>query len=103
MLIKVAMIGLIIYNLIFFWTKLFPFPEELALSVYEGVQETKGFLTLLEILGIVSVFIDLVGRYEQIGERIGEGMRRGRVFLTGLFVILFFFKLFVNYLDSAFA
>lgn len=102
LLVNIAITALLVYNLLFIYGRFQWFSPDIAQTVMDEIRNNKGFLTILEILGVASVFVDLVGRYEKIGES-GVGKRRLRVVLIAFFFIMFFFKLFINYLDSAFA
>lgn len=100
-LVKLALILLTAYNLLFFWGKFQPgFGGGFIIPVYLGLQESIGFLTILEILGIASVFIDLIGRYDKLQAQ-GAALLRLRVVLIALLIMAFFLKVFMNYLDSA--
>lgn len=98
----VALAILVIYNLFFFLGK---FASHLAPSVlnpaYAAIKESTGFFTILEVLGVAGVFIDLIVRFDEIGERSKAG-RNVRLLFTALVVIAFVFKVFINFVDSAY-
>lgn len=97
----VALVLLTLYNVVFFAAKFTNGRFAWLDSVFAEFRESSGFFTLLEFLGVVGVFVDLVVRYDKLGEN-GTGRRRLRLILTALLVIAFFFKLFINYIDSAY-
>ncbi len=99
---EIGLAFLVLYNLIFFLGKFGPAPiaDPLA-GIFGGIQANKGALTLLELIGTLGVFIDLVIRYDQHAEH-PWFRRRLRVFFAGLVILAFFFKVFINYLDSAY-
>lgn len=97
----VALILLTLYNVVFFTAKFTGERFEWLNVLFLEFRESSGFFTLLEILGVAGVFVDLVVRYDKLGED-GIGRRRLRLILTALLVIAFFFKLFINYIDSAY-
>lgn len=102
-LVTLALVALVVYNLFFFWGKFaLDFLPGFIVPVFTGLKETVGFLTILEILGVASVFVDVVGRYEKLQEQ-NPALLRLRIVLIALLLVGFFFKLFVNYLDSALA
>ncbi len=98
----VALAILVAYNLIFFLGK---FASQLAPTLldpaYAAIKESTGFFTILEILGVAGIFIDLIVRFDEIGERSRAG-RNLRLLFTALVILAFFFKIFVNFLDSAY-
>lgn len=99
---EIGLFLLIFYNLIFFLGKFGPEAITSPLAgIFAGVQANKGALTLLELLGTLGVFIDLVIRYDQHAEHPWL-KRRLRVILAGFVILAFFFKVFINYLDSAY-
>jgi hypothetical protein len=99
---EIGLAFLILYNLIFFLGKFGPEAITSPLAgIFAGVQANKGALTLLELLGTLGVFIDLVIRYDQHVEHPWL-RRRLRVIFTGFVILAFFFKVFINYLDSAY-
>jgi hypothetical protein len=97
----VALILLTLYNVVFFAAKIANGRFEWLQGVFLELRESSGFFTLLEILGVAGVFVDLVVRYDKLGED-SIGRRRMRLILTAFLVIAFFFKLFINYIDSAY-
>ncbi len=99
---EIGLAFLILYNLIFFLGKFGPevIASPLA-GIFTGIQANKGALTLLELLGTLGVFIDLVIRYDAHAEHPWLH-RRLRLFFVGLVILAFFFKVFINYLDSAY-
>lgn len=97
-LVNVGLILLVAYNLIFFAGKfIVGGPLGVLHSIYLDLYQNKGMLTFLEFLGIASVFVDLMGRYESFGR-----FKSFRILLIGLLIAAFFFKIFMNYLDSAY-
>lgn len=96
-----ALILLTGYNLIFFIGKFTYGRIAWVELIYQELKASTGFFTLLEVLGVAGVFVDLVVRYDRLGEQ-SIALRRLRLFLTALLVIAFFFKLFINYIDSAY-
>lgn len=98
----VALAILLAYNLLYFLGK---FAANLAPALltpaYAAIKESAGFFTLLEILGVAGVFIDLVVRFDEIGER-GKAIRNWRLLFTAAVFIAFVFKVFMNFVDSAY-
>lgn len=102
-LIRLALILLSTYNLLFFWGKFLPdFGSDVIIPIYLGIQESVGFLTILEILGVASVFVDMIGRYDKLQAQ-GAAKLRLRIVLIAALGMAFFLKIFMNYLDSALA
>ncbi len=102
-LVKLALILLSTYNLVFFWGKFLPdIVSAFIVPVYLGIQESVGFLTILEILGVASVFVDVIGRYDKLQAESALKLRL-RVILIAILAMAFFLKIFMNYLDSALA
>lgn len=98
----IGLVLLVLYNLLFFSAKFAPgVLNGIHVIPYEGIKESLGFFTLLELLGVAGVFIDLIVRYDELGQA-NLAQRRFRLFITSLLVVGFFFKLFVNYVDSAY-
>lgn len=98
----VALAILVAYNMVYFLGK---FASHLAPSLlnpsYAAIKESVGFFTILEILGVAGVFIDLVVRFDEIGERSRTG-RNLRLLFTAFVFITFVFKVFMNFVDSAY-
>jgi hypothetical protein len=98
----IAIALLILYNLIFFLGKFAPaLFGGVHVGLYDAIKASVGFFTLLELLGVIGAFVDLIVRYDFLGEK-NLAMRRLRLLLTALLVISFVFKLFMNYVDSAY-
>ena len=97
-LVLVGLVLLITYNLVFFAGKfIVAGPLGFLRNIYLDLYQNKGMLTFLEFLGVASVFVDLLGRYEQFGK-----FRVIRILVIGLLIAAFIFKIFMNYLDSAY-
>jgi hypothetical protein len=98
----VGLLLLVLYNLTFFIGKFVPsFLPTIVAPVFSSFKANTGFLTVLELIGVSGVFVDFIVRYDLLGQR-GIAVRRLRLMLTALLVIGFFFKLFINYVDSAY-
>ncbi|MCH2198767.1 MAG: hypothetical protein MK081_08275 [Flavobacteriales bacterium] len=97
-LVDATLIVVVLYNLLFFWGK---FGSHILSSVitpiYESIQSSIGFLTIMEIIGVVVVFADLMLRLDSFS----SAGRKLRYVFIAIALIGFFFKLFINYLDSA--
>lgn len=92
---------LVVYNLVFFLGKFSSSVIGKALHpIYLEFKESLGFFTFLELIGVAAVFVDSIVRYERLSTK--ASIRRMRLALAGLILMAFIFKLFVNYLDSAY-
>jgi len=101
LLLKIALISLIVYNLIFIWGKFFnSFLTGFIAPVFNALQASLMAFTLFELIGIISIFVDLMGRWEKLGEN--KSMRKLRTVLVAVLIMAFIFKGFINYLDSAY-
>lgn len=97
----IAVVLLVVYNLVFFLGKFSAsMPGRALHPVYLEFKESLGFFTLLELIGVAAVFVDSIVRYERLSKN--AGIRRLRLALAGLILMAFIFKLFINYLDSAY-
>lgn len=97
-LVRIGLILLIAYNLVFFVGKfIVGGPLGSLHNIYLDLYANKGMLTFLEFLGVASMFVDLLGRYEQFTR-----FRTIRILIVGLLIAAFIFKIFMNYLDSAY-
>ncbi len=98
----VGLILLVLYNLVFFLGKFAPAVLPAILPpAYKSIKESIGFFTLLEVLGVAALFVDTVVRFDLIGEK-GIGKRRIRTLVTALLMLALLFKVFINFLDSAY-
>ena len=90
---------LVTYNLLFFWERHLPdlLPDIIG-ATGEFMKTFRGFLTILELLGVLALFVDLVTTFDK---RIRVLERKLWTLLVALLVVGFLFKLFINYLDSA--
>lgn len=101
LLVTIALISLVIYNLVFAWGKFMPeFLPRFNQSILASIQTSVVAFTFLELIGVASVFVDLVGRWEELGKK--APMRSLRTLLIGLLLMGFIFKIFINFLDSAY-
>lgn len=101
MLVRIALVSLVVYNFIFAWGKFFnSFLTGIITPIFEAIQSSLMAITFFELIGIVSVFVDLMGRWDKLSE---NTVRRNlRTTLIALLLMAFIFKLFINYLDSAY-
>lgn len=101
LLVTIALISLVVYNLVFAWGKFLPeVMPRLSGSLLVGIQSSVLAFTFLELIGVTSVFVDLVGRWEELGKK--APVRAMRTLLIGLLLMAFIFKVFINFLDSAY-
>lgn len=90
---------LLLYNLFFFWNRHLPdFLSGVIQPVGTFMEEFHAALTVLEVIGVVALFVDLVLMYDKRESLIG---RRLWTILIGLLGMGILFKLYINYLDSA--
>ncbi|MDG1781185.1 MAG: hypothetical protein P8H59_09555 [Flavobacteriales bacterium] len=101
LLVNIALISLVVYNLVFAWGKFMPeLMPRLNQSILSSIQSSVVAFTFLELIGVASVFVDLVGRWEELGKK--PAVRALRTLLIGLLLMGFIMKIFINFLDSAY-
>lgn len=87
---------LFVLNIVFalgkWWSGL-PFID----SGYQFISSYKGTITFLEILGVLTIFVEMILNYDSHEGAIRQLKLIGVVILTFAFIA----KVFVNYLDSA--
>lgn len=98
-MVRLVIVLLVLFNVFFFWGRHLPdvLPGFIG-PVAKGIDDYVGYFTILEILGVVALFADLVVTFDR---RKAGTTRNLYVFLIALVVVALFFKLFINYLDSA--
>ena len=99
-MVRLAAALLVIYNLLFFWERHLPdlLPGFIG-AANNFMIEFRGFLTVLELIGVVALFVDLLTTFDK---RTDFMRRKLWTLLVALLVVGFLFKVFINYLDSAF-
>lgn len=98
-LLIITIILLIAVNFIFLIGKFLPsFYPSFFLEGFKILKDNKGFYVILEFLGAATLFIDLLGRFEQF-----EGRNKIiRLVSIAFIMIMFLVKIFVFYIDSAY-
>jgi small neutral amino acid transporter SnatA (MarC family) len=99
LILNVIIILLIAVNVIFLIGKFLPnlYPA-FFLEGFKILKENKGYFTILEFLGAATLFVDLVGRFEQFEAR----NKVIRVSAIAFIMVMFLVKIFVFYIDSAY-
>jgi len=99
LILNVIIIVLILVNVIFLIGKFLPslYPA-FFVEGFKILKENKGYFTILEFLGAATLFVDLVGRFEQF-----EGRNKTiRIAAIAFVMVMFLVKIFVFYIDSAY-
>ena len=97
-LIILVMVLLFIIDLVFILGKFLPDVLRNQIEpIYLELLANKGFMIVLEFLAVLSLVIDVINRFDVFTKT----SKTIRCALTALFVIVFFAKVFVMYIDSA--
>lgn len=97
-LIILTMVLLFIVDAIFLLGKFLPnFMANQIQPIYLELLANKGYLIALEALAVISLVVDIVNRFDHFS----MSTRIIRCTITALFIIVFFAKVFVFYIDSA--
>lgn len=98
-MVLLAALLLVLYNALFFWHRHLPdFLAGLIQPIGRFIEEHHTALTVLEVVGVVALFVDLVLTYDKQESQL---KRRLWTIVIGLLGMAFVFKLYINYLDSA--
>lgn len=97
-ILAVVMIVILVIDVLFLIAKALPNEApSFVMSFYQEYLNNKIFFIILEFLGMLSLLVDLIGRYEQIQRKV----RVLRLIGTALVCIFFLAKVFVLFIDSA--
>jgi hypothetical protein len=98
-LLNTTLVILLLYNILFFMARHLPNSEEIGLSQLTVlVRESVGMITFIEAIGVITLFVDLVGRFDSFQ----KPYKAIRIIAVSLLIIGLIFKVFINYLDSAY-
>lgn len=94
-IITVLMIVLLFYNLVYWPGKFFPTESpRFVLSFYISVKSHWGLMVLLEFLGIASLFVDAISKFDEYREK-----SRWRLVGTFLFTCAFIARFLLGMID----
>lgn len=98
-LLNVTLTILILYNILFFVARHAPGIEGTSIDSFQWImKENIGMFTILEAIGVITLFVDLVGRFDTFK----QPYKTIRTIAVSLLLVGLLFKLFINYLDSAY-
>lgn len=91
-LINGTLLGLGIYNLLYWMAKFFG----LFQSFYNGIKDLWLLFILFELLAVASIFVDTVVRWDKFTHT----EKRVRIALTALFSIAFVLRFIIGYMEA---
>ncbi len=99
MLLVVITVLFVMMNVLFILGKFFPLHSpNFCLEVFQMMKENRGYFTALEFLGVATLFVDLIGRFEKFS----KSQKLLRVVSVAFIMVMFLVKIFVFYIDSAY-
>ena len=97
LIVKIILIVLVIYNLIFLASEFYPEKVQFITNeIYKVVLENRVMITFLEFLGVAVVFVDLIIGYDK-KPKPGKYLRLA---ITAFIVLMFILKIFMTYLKA---
>ena len=95
--LKIAMVVLIIYNLVFYLAEFKPHVVPSGvMNTYAAILKNRGMITFIEFIAVVALFVDLIVGYDK-----KKGMNRTLTLLiTAVLLLAFFLKIFMTYLKA---
>jgi hypothetical protein len=98
-LLNVTLTILLLYNILFFVARHAPGMEGTGIDSFQLMMKSNiGIFTILEAIGVITLFVDLIGRFDSFQ----QPTKTIRAVAVSLLVVGLLFKLFINYLDSAY-
>lgn len=98
-LLNVTLTILLLYNLLFFVARHAPGIDGTGIDSFQlMMKENIAMFTILEVIGVITLFVDLVGRFDSFK----QPNKTVRTLAVSLLIVGLLFKLFINYLDSAY-
>lgn len=96
-LLPFTYIALLLINLLYYLTKFLPIVPRFLDYSYRFVSENYFFFSMLEFMGVIAIFVDIVVNYD----RYPGHWRKWRMLVTGLFIISMLFKFLLTYIDHS--
>jgi hypothetical protein len=98
-LLVVITVLFVLMNIMFILGKFYPLQSpNFCIEVFQMMKENRGYFTALEFLGVATLFVDLIGRFEQFS----KNAKILRVLAVAFIMVMFLVKIFVFYIDSAY-
>jgi len=93
-LLTVTVVAVILFNLVYWIGKFFPDLISVVTDLRLQLLAHWGLFMFLEFLAVISLFVDLIVRWDEFGTRL-----KGRLALTGILIAGWVFRMILGVID----